>query len=107
MPIYAHSTLCSLWTSNGAEVARTEIDRDDVDRQPAGADQRVDVIGHRNAVNLDAVESVSVVVLVERFGTLSGARSARSVRLDVAAEKLAGVEGSSMAVRAPPACVPM
>jgi mRNA interferase MazF len=33
-----------------------------------------DPIGRRNAVNLDSVESVSVGVLVERLGTLSGER---------------------------------
>lgn len=33
-----------------------------------------DPIGRRSAVNLDSVESVSVAVLVERLGTLSGAR---------------------------------
>lgn len=33
-----------------------------------------DPIGRRSAVNLDSVESVSVGVLVERIGTLSGAR---------------------------------
>jgi mRNA interferase MazF len=33
-----------------------------------------DPIGHRSAVNLDSVESVSVGVLVERLGTLSGIR---------------------------------
>lgn len=33
-----------------------------------------DPIPRRSAVNLDAVESVSVAVLVERIGVLSGAR---------------------------------
>ena len=33
-----------------------------------------DPIGRRTAVNLDSVESVSVAVLVERIGTLSGSR---------------------------------
>ena len=33
-----------------------------------------DPIGRRCAVNLDSVESVSVAVLVERLGTLSGVR---------------------------------
>ncbi|MFW2334159.1 type II toxin-antitoxin system PemK/MazF family toxin [Ilumatobacter sp.] len=33
-----------------------------------------DPIGRRSAVNLDSVESVSVAVLVERVGTLSGRR---------------------------------
>ena len=33
-----------------------------------------DPIGRRSAVNLDSVESVSVGVLVERIGTLSGTR---------------------------------
>jgi len=33
-----------------------------------------DPIGHRSAVNLDSVESVSVAVLVERIGSLSGTR---------------------------------
>jgi mRNA interferase MazF len=33
-----------------------------------------DPIGHRSAVNLDSVESVSVAVLVGRLGTLSGIR---------------------------------
>jgi mRNA interferase MazF len=33
-----------------------------------------DPIGHRCAVNLDSVESVSVGVLVQRLGTLSGTR---------------------------------
>ena len=33
-----------------------------------------DPIGRRSAVNLDSVESVSVAVLVERIGVLSGAR---------------------------------
>ncbi len=33
-----------------------------------------DPIGRRSAVNLDSVESVSVAVLVERLGTLSGMR---------------------------------
>ncbi len=33
-----------------------------------------DPIGHRSAVNLDSVESVSIAVLVERMGTLSGSR---------------------------------
>lgn len=33
-----------------------------------------DPIPRRSAVNLDSVESVSVGVLVERIGTLSGAR---------------------------------
>ena len=33
-----------------------------------------DPIGRRCAVNLDSVESVSIAVLVERLGTLSGAR---------------------------------
>ena len=33
-----------------------------------------DPIGGRSAVNLDSVESVSIAVLVERLGRLSGAR---------------------------------
>jgi mRNA interferase MazF len=33
-----------------------------------------DPVHHRSAVNLDSVESVSVAVLVERLGTLSGQR---------------------------------
>ncbi len=33
-----------------------------------------DPIGRRSAVNLDSVESVSIAFLVERIGTLSGAR---------------------------------
>ncbi|MBK7166150.1 MAG: type II toxin-antitoxin system PemK/MazF family toxin [Candidatus Microthrix sp.] len=33
-----------------------------------------DPLGRRSAVNLDSVESVSVAVLVERLGTLSGSR---------------------------------
>jgi len=33
-----------------------------------------DPIGRRSAVNLDSVESVSVSVLVERIGSLSGVR---------------------------------
>ena len=33
-----------------------------------------DPIGRRSAVNLDSVESVSVAVLVERIGVLSGTR---------------------------------
>jgi mRNA interferase MazF len=33
-----------------------------------------DPIGRRSAVNLDSVESVSIAVLVERMGTLSGSR---------------------------------
>lgn len=33
-----------------------------------------DPIGRRSAVNLDSVESVSIAVLVDRLGTLSGAR---------------------------------
>jgi mRNA interferase MazF len=33
-----------------------------------------DPIGRRSAVNLDSVESVSIAVLVERIGTLSGSR---------------------------------
>lgn len=33
-----------------------------------------DPIGRRSAVNVDSVESVSVAVLVERIGALSGAR---------------------------------
>ena len=33
-----------------------------------------DPIGRRSAVNLDSVESVSIGVLVERLGSLSGAR---------------------------------
>jgi mRNA interferase MazF len=33
-----------------------------------------DPIGRRSAVNLDSVESVSVAVLVERIGALSGSR---------------------------------
>lgn len=38
-------------------------------REPAD-----DPINHRCAVNLDSVESVSVAVLVERIGSLSGSR---------------------------------
>ena len=37
-------------------------------------DPEHDPIGRRSAVNLDSVESVSVAVLVERLGTLSGVR---------------------------------
>ena len=33
-----------------------------------------DPIGLRSAINLDSVESVSIAVLVERLGTLSGER---------------------------------
>jgi mRNA interferase MazF len=33
-----------------------------------------DPIGRRSAVNLDSVESVSVAVLIDRIGVLSGAR---------------------------------
>lgn len=33
-----------------------------------------DLISHRSVVNLDSVESVSVALLVERIGSLSGAR---------------------------------
>ncbi|MCB0995963.1 MAG: type II toxin-antitoxin system PemK/MazF family toxin [Acidimicrobiales bacterium] len=33
-----------------------------------------DPVGRRTAVNLDSVESVSVAVLIERLGTLSGMR---------------------------------
>jgi mRNA interferase MazF len=33
-----------------------------------------DPIGRRSVVNLDSVESVSIAVLVERLGTLSGER---------------------------------
>ena len=33
-----------------------------------------DPIGQRSAVNLDSVESVSIAVLVERIGALSGPR---------------------------------
>ncbi|HMS47435.1 type II toxin-antitoxin system PemK/MazF family toxin [Candidatus Microthrix sp.] len=33
-----------------------------------------DPLGRRSAVNLDSVESVTVAVLVERLGTLSGSR---------------------------------
>ncbi len=33
-----------------------------------------DPIGRRSAMNLDSVESVSIAVLVERMGTLSGSR---------------------------------
>ena len=33
-----------------------------------------DPIGRRSAVSLDSVESVSIAVLVERMGTLSGSR---------------------------------
>lgn len=35
-----------------------------------------DPISRRSAVNLDSIESVSVAVLVERLGTLSGTRMA-------------------------------
>lgn len=46
-----------------------------------------DPIMHRSAVNLDAVESVSVAVLVERLGTLSGARMREiCAALDVATD---------------------
>ena len=34
----------------------------------------VDPVGRRSAVNLDSVESVSIAVLVERIGALSGPR---------------------------------
>ena len=37
-------------------------------------DPGADPIGRRSAVNLDSVESVSVAVLVERIGSLSGVR---------------------------------
>jgi mRNA interferase MazF len=33
-----------------------------------------DPVGRRSAVNLDSVESVSIAVLVERIGVLSGSR---------------------------------
>jgi mRNA interferase MazF len=33
-----------------------------------------DPIGRQSAVNLDSVESVSIAVLLERIGTLSGSR---------------------------------
>jgi mRNA interferase MazF len=33
-----------------------------------------DPIGHRSAVNLDSVESVSIATLVQRLGALSGSR---------------------------------
>ncbi len=36
-----------------------------------------DPIGRRSVVNLDSVESVSVAVLVERIGALSGSRMAQ------------------------------
>ena len=42
--------------------------------QRSGPRAREDPIGRRSAVNLDSVESVSVAVLVERIGVLSGAR---------------------------------
>ncbi len=34
----------------------------------------IDPISRQSAVNLDSVESVSIAVLVERLGTLSGER---------------------------------
>lgn len=46
-----------------------------------------DPINRRTAVNLDSVESVSVAVLVERIGSLSGARMREICRaLDVATD---------------------
>lgn len=46
-----------------------------------------DPIMRRSAVNLDSVESVSVAVLIERLGTLSGARMREiCVALDVATD---------------------
>ena len=46
-----------------------------------------DPVHHRSAVNLDSVESVSVAVLVERLGTLSGARMREiCVALEVATD---------------------
>ena len=46
-----------------------------------------DPISRRTAVNLDSVESVSVAVLVERIGSLSGARMREICRaLDVATD---------------------
>lgn len=46
-----------------------------------------DPIGRRSAVNLDSVESVSVAALVERIGSLSGARMREVCRaLDVATD---------------------
>ena len=44
-------------------------------------------IRHRSAVDLDSVESVSVGVLVERLGTLSGTRMSEiCVALSVATD---------------------
>ncbi len=46
-----------------------------------------DPINRRTAVNLDSVESVSVAVLVERIGSLSGARMREICQaLDVATD---------------------
>ena len=46
-----------------------------------------DPVGLRSAVNLDSVESVSVAVLVERMGVLSGARMSEiCVALSVATD---------------------
>ena len=46
-----------------------------------------DPIGRRSAVNLDSVESVSIAALVERLGTLSGARMLEiCAALDVATD---------------------
>lgn len=46
-----------------------------------------DPIGRRSAVNLDSVESVSIAVLVERIGTLSGTRMRQiCAALDVATD---------------------
>jgi len=46
-----------------------------------------DPIGRRSAVNLDSVESVSVAVLAERMGTLSGSRMREiCTALDVATD---------------------
>ena len=46
-----------------------------------------DPIGRRCAVNLDSVESVSVAVLTERIGALSGSRMAQiCAALDVATD---------------------
>ena len=46
-----------------------------------------DPISRRSAVNLDSVESISVVVLVERIGSLSGSRMREICRaLEVATD---------------------
>lgn len=50
-------------------------------------DPEEDPIGRRSAVNLDSVESVSVAVLVQRIGMLSGSRMLQVCRaLEVATD---------------------